>query len=495
MLTAGRPLERLPRSGSPSVGRGSPGGSRADMRAGRRHPRELSRQCRRVPLTSATASDRGRRRSQVADDGAYGDRSGEAAARPPRRGRCGDGTALTGAQALELFDAQLASRHLDLAARWLRSFGEGFYTIGSAGHEGNAAVAAALRPTDPALLHYRSGAFYCRRAMEVAAVAPEAGTPDDDPAAALTPPATCCGGRRLRPRPARRGPAQGLRPTRRWPSSRRTSTIAWHLPRAVGVGFADRTAAPAGPPADATCAGGTGRARGAWPADAIVVCSFGDASVNHAVAHAAFNTAGWCDHSGVRLPVLFVCEDNGLGHQACARPQGWVAAVLRTRPGLRYFAADGCDLAATYDAAIEAAGWVRRQRRPAVLHLRIVRLMGHAGADAEVGYRSAGEIAGRPGPRPAGGHRHGCWSRPGWSPPRSAGPLRRGRLAGPAGRRGGHRRAEARPRRRDRRPAGAAPAGAGVPGGHRGRRRGRRARRGRPAERVRRRAAGEGAGR
>ena len=55
--------------------------------------------------------------------------------------------------ALQLFDAQLGSRHLDLAARWLRSQGKGYYTIGSSGHEGNAAVAVALRPTDPALLH------------------------------------------------------------------------------------------------------------------------------------------------------------------------------------------------------------------------------------------------------------------------------------------------------------------------------------------------------
>jgi 2-oxoisovalerate dehydrogenase E1 component len=68
---------------------------------------------------------------------------------------------------LALFDVQLGSRHLDLAARWLRSKGKGYYTIGSSGHEGNAAVAAALRPTDPALLHYRSGAFYLARAALV----------------------------------------------------------------------------------------------------------------------------------------------------------------------------------------------------------------------------------------------------------------------------------------------------------------------------------------
>ena len=50
--------------------------------------------------------------------------------------------------------------------------GRGFYTISSAGHEGNAAVAAALRPSDPALLHYRSGAFYCARAHQVTGIDP-----------------------------------------------------------------------------------------------------------------------------------------------------------------------------------------------------------------------------------------------------------------------------------------------------------------------------------
>jgi 2-oxoisovalerate dehydrogenase E1 component len=62
------------------------------------------------------------------------------------------GTRLTGEQAIALFDAQTGSRHLDLAARYLRAEGHGFYTIGSA-------AALALRPSDPALLRYRSGAF------------------------------------------------------------------------------------------------------------------------------------------------------------------------------------------------------------------------------------------------------------------------------------------------------------------------------------------------
>src|SRR5262245_56865798 len=71
---------------------------------------------------------------------------------------------ICGERLLELLDSQLQSRHLDLAARWLRARGTGYYTIAGFGHEGNAAVAAALRLDDPALLHYRSGGFYAERA-------------------------------------------------------------------------------------------------------------------------------------------------------------------------------------------------------------------------------------------------------------------------------------------------------------------------------------------
>jgi 2-oxoisovalerate dehydrogenase E1 component len=278
-----------------------------------------------------------------------------------------DATTLTAGQARALYDAQCASRHLDLAARWLRSFDAGYYTIGSSGHEGNAAVAAALRPTDPALLHYRSGGFYCARAAQLPGTDPVRDVLRGIVASTKEP---IAGGRHK----VFGHPDLHIIPT--------TSTIASHLPRAVGIAYALGRGRRLNPPA--------GNGYG-WPADALVVCSFGDASVNHAAATAAFNTAGWCDHSGLRLPLLFVCEDNAIGISVRS-PSGWVEATLHARPGLRYFAADGCDIAATYDATSEAAAWVRRHRRPAVLHLSMVRLMGHAGADAEVGYRSTGEI-------------------------------------------------------------------------------------------------------
>ncbi len=278
-----------------------------------------------------------------------------------------DDTALTGEQARALYDAQSTSRHLDLAARWLKSFDAGYYTIGSSGHEGNAAVAAALRANDPALLHYRSGAFYTARAAQVTGTDPVRDVLRGVVASAKEP---IAGGRHK----VFGHPDLHIIPT--------TSTIASHLPRAVGIAYALGRGRRLNPPA--------GNGYG-WPSDSLVICSFGDASVNHAAATAAFNTTGWCDHVGIRLPLLFVCEDNGIGISVRS-PRGWVEETLRNRPGLRYFAADGTDIAATYDATTRASAWVRRYRRPAVLHLSMVRLMGHAGADAEIAYRTNAEI-------------------------------------------------------------------------------------------------------
>lgn len=130
-----------------------------------------------------------------------------------------DDTALTGVQARALYDAQCTSRHLDLAARWLRSFDAGYYTIGSSGHEGNAAVAAALRPTDPALLHYRSGGFYCMRAAQVPGSDPIRDVLRGVVASSKDP---IAGGRHK----VFGHPDLHVVPT--------TSTIASHLPRAVG---------------------------------------------------------------------------------------------------------------------------------------------------------------------------------------------------------------------------------------------------------------------
>ncbi|HZO13514.1 MAG TPA: thiamine pyrophosphate-dependent enzyme, partial [Polyangiaceae bacterium] len=274
------------------------------------------------------------------------------------------GSRLTGTLALDLFRAQIESRHIDLAARALKQRGAGYYTIGSAGHEGNAAVAAALRPTDPAFLHYRSGAFFLERARQ-AGVASAARDMLLGMVASSEEP--IAGGRHK---------VFGSLPL--WIPPQ-TSTIASHLPKAVGMAFMHARMQRLG-------------LRSSLPDDAVVVCSFGDASVNHSTACGAFNAASWAVQHGLPLSLLFVCEDNGIGISV-PTPASWVSESFRARPGLAYFEGDGLDLTDAYEAACEAASYVRRERRPAFLHLRVVRLLGHAGSDAETMYRSVDEIA------------------------------------------------------------------------------------------------------
>ncbi|MBP2453165.1 thiamine pyrophosphate-dependent enzyme [Mycolicibacterium lutetiense] len=272
-------------------------------------------------------------------------------------------TALGIPNPLALFDAQIGSRHLDLAARWLRSEGKGYYTIGSSGHEGNAAVAATLRPTDPALLHYRSGGFYLARAAQVDGSDPLRDVLLGLVAATAEP---ISGGRHK---------VFGRHDLNIIPQ---TSTIASHLPRSVGVAFSIARTRKLG----VACP---------WPEDAVTVCSFGDASANHSTTVGAVNAALHAAYQGLPMPLLFVCEDNGIGIST-PTPHGWIARAYGDREGLRYFAADGCDLVDAFDTARTAADWVRRERKPALLHLRTVRLMGHAGSDYEPAYRRPADI-------------------------------------------------------------------------------------------------------
>jgi 2-oxoisovalerate dehydrogenase E1 component len=274
------------------------------------------------------------------------------------------GSRLTAQRCLDLFDAQLTSRHLDLAARRLRASGRGYYTIGSAGHEGNAAVAGALRPTDPALLHYRSGAFFVERARQVGGRDPVRDVLLGVVAAAQDP---TSGGRHK---------VFGRHDLAIIPQ---TSTIASHLPRAVGVAFAIERAARL----DVDCE---------WPLDAVTVCSFGDASANHSTAVGAINTATNLAYRGLPLALLLVCEDNGLGISVPTAP-GWISAAYGARVGLEYFAADGCDVVDAVDAADRAARGGGTRPAPAFLHLRTVRLLGHAGSDVEAAYRTPADIA------------------------------------------------------------------------------------------------------
>ncbi len=272
------------------------------------------------------------------------------------------GSSLTAIGARRLFEDQLVSRQLDVAARTLKKTNRSFYTIGSAGHEDNAVVGAQLRPTDPAFLHYRSGAFFLARARQHPGVTPTLDTllgvvaSSDDPI------------------------SQGRHKV--WGSRRmwippQTSTIASHLPKAMGLAFSLARARRLGIDNDIE-------------ADAIVVATFGDASANHASALSAINTARYAVRLGQPMPLLLVCEDNGTGISV-PTPDGWIADSFGGLANLRYLYADG-EIEDVWQTVGEAIDHVRSTRQPAFLHLRTVRLWGHAGSDAEHAYRSLDEI-------------------------------------------------------------------------------------------------------
>jgi len=266
--------------------------------------------------------------------------------------------------AVQAFRAGCLTRVLDRQSRAMQRAGQGFYTIGSSGHEGLAAVSLALRPTDMAFLHYRDAAFQIARAGQVPGQNPawdillSFASSVDDPIS---------GGRHK---------VLGSHSLMIPPQ---TSTIASHLPKAVGVAYSVGAARRHRPE------------HAVLPEDAIVYCSFGDASANHSTAQGAFNTAQWTSYQSVPMPLLFVCEDNGIGIST-KTPKGWIEATFSARPGLKYFKADGLDLYDTYRVAQEAADYVRTRRKPAFLHLRTIRLYGHAGADMPTTYLPKEEV-------------------------------------------------------------------------------------------------------
>ncbi|MCB1634033.1 MAG: MFS transporter, partial [Xanthomonadales bacterium] len=157
-----------------------------------------------------------------------------------------------------------------------------------------------------------------------------------------------------------------------------TSTIASHPPKAFGTALAiehARRTAHTLP----------------IPTDSIVICSFGDASANHATAQSTLNACQWSAYQGLKAPLLFLCEDNHIGISV-KTPPGWVERSVSTRPLLHYVQADGLDLVAGWDAVVNAVEHCRVHRQPTFLHMRTTRLMGHAGTDFEIEYRPLNEI-------------------------------------------------------------------------------------------------------
>ncbi|WP_133128998.1 thiamine pyrophosphate-dependent enzyme [Legionella nagasakiensis] len=265
--------------------------------------------------------------------------------------------------AIELFDSQIKSRQLDFIARQLKEKGLAYYTIGSSGHEGNAVFGQVFRSSDMAFLHYRSGGFYLQRAKQVDGCD---GVRDILLSLVAAEKEPIAGGRHK---------VFGSVPLTIPPQ---TSTIASHLPKSLGAALSITRAKEL---AIESC----------LPTDSVILCSFGDASTNHASAQATINASSWLAQQSYPLPLIFICEDNGIGISV-PTPSHWIEASIKCRPHIHYLVCDGLNFADCYAKAKEADYLARIKKQVVFLHMRCVRLLGHAGSDIESQYRSLTEI-------------------------------------------------------------------------------------------------------
>jgi 2-oxoisovalerate dehydrogenase E1 component alpha subunit len=146
-----------------------------------------------------------------------------------------------------------------------------------------------------------------------------------------------------------------------------SSAIAAHLPHAVGAAYA------------------------AWvrEEDSVALCWFGDGATSEGATHEAMNLAAI--H---RLPVVFICENNGLAISVPLSLQMAIESVAERAaaygmPGVRV---DGTDALAVYRATAGAVLRARQGEGPTLIEATVARIVPHSSQDDDA-YRTPEEKA------------------------------------------------------------------------------------------------------
>jgi len=120
----------------------------------------------------------------------------------------------------------------------------------------------------------------------------------------------------------------------------------------------------------------------------VCVCFFGDGSTNQSTFHEGLNLASiW------KLPVVFVCENNGYGISLSQEKHQNITdismrAVSYNIPGVTV---DGNDVFAVYEAVSEAVSRARKGQGPTLIECKTYRHRGHFEGDPTT-YRSPEEV-------------------------------------------------------------------------------------------------------
>ncbi len=146
-----------------------------------------------------------------------------------------------------------------------------------------------------------------------------------------------------------------------------SSPIATQLPHAAGLAMAARL-------------------RGT---DQVTTCWFGDGAASKGDFHEGLNFAGI--H---RLPVVFICENNGYAISVPLDEESAVDDIAQHAHSYRMpgIIVDGNDALDVYAATSEAVNRARRGGGPSLIECKTYRFLGHTSDDDDSRYRSAEEV-------------------------------------------------------------------------------------------------------
>jgi 2-oxoisovalerate dehydrogenase E1 component alpha subunit len=135
-----------------------------------------------------------------------------------------------------------------------------------------------------------------------------------------------------------------------------------------------------------------GLAMGAWVKgeDSVAITYFGEGTANQGEVHEAMNFAGV--H---KLPVIFVCENNGYAISVPLAQQvgGGSVAARGEGNGMPGVTLAGGDVLACYAAGREAHERARRGDGPSLIEAHVVRMTSHSSDDDQRRYRDPDEVA------------------------------------------------------------------------------------------------------
>jgi 2-oxoisovalerate dehydrogenase E1 component alpha subunit len=146
-----------------------------------------------------------------------------------------------------------------------------------------------------------------------------------------------------------------------------SQVVASWIPKAAGIAYAAKTKGE----------------------KTVTLCTFGDGATSQGAFHEGVNFA-----AVHKLPVVFVCENNGYAISVPIRLQMANPDIADRAAGygIRGVTVDGTDVPACYDVCKDAVSRARRGEGPTLIDAKIWRLNAHTSEDNQLKYRTKQEI-------------------------------------------------------------------------------------------------------